>query len=167
MALTYDSLATTTLGSATASVTFSSISGSYTDLVLICNVGTTANGNDLFVRIGNGTVDSGSNYSATLLGGDGTSAASARQTNQSQQYLNYKTNTSSSISGNAIVHFNNYSNTTTNKTFLVRGNNANYGTDAFACLWRSTSAINIITITAGTSTFLSGSTFALYGIKAA
>jgi hypothetical protein len=35
MAITYEPIATTTLGSAAASVTFSSISGSYTDLVLV------------------------------------------------------------------------------------------------------------------------------------
>jgi hypothetical protein len=36
MASTYEPIATTTLGTATASVTFSSISGAYTDLVLVC-----------------------------------------------------------------------------------------------------------------------------------
>ena len=35
MASTYEKIATTTLGSATASYTFSSISGTYTDLILI------------------------------------------------------------------------------------------------------------------------------------
>jgi hypothetical protein len=37
MAITYEPIATTTLGTAAASVTFSSISGAYTDLVLVCN----------------------------------------------------------------------------------------------------------------------------------
>jgi hypothetical protein len=35
MAITYEPIATATLGTATASVTFSTISGSYTDLVLV------------------------------------------------------------------------------------------------------------------------------------
>ena len=164
---TYEAIATQTLGSAAASVTFSSIPGTYTDLVLVMNIGTTANGNDLFMNIGNGSVDTGSNYSYTVLGGNGTSALSARQSNQTRLNINYATNTSSAISGNLILNFMNYSNTTTNKTMLIRANNSNYGVDAFAGLWRSTSAINIMTITAGTSTFLANSTFSLYGIAAA
>jgi hypothetical protein len=35
MAKTYEPIATTTLGTAAATVTFSSISGTYTDLVLV------------------------------------------------------------------------------------------------------------------------------------
>ena len=35
MAITYEPIATNTLGSAAASVTFSSISGTYTDLVVV------------------------------------------------------------------------------------------------------------------------------------
>jgi hypothetical protein len=35
MAITYEPIATTTLGSAAADVTFTSISGTYTDLVLV------------------------------------------------------------------------------------------------------------------------------------
>jgi hypothetical protein len=38
MAITYEPIATTTLGSATSTVTFSSISGSYTDLVAVFEV---------------------------------------------------------------------------------------------------------------------------------
>jgi len=164
---TYEAIATQTLGSAAATVTFSSIPGTYTDLVLVINLGTTANGNDLYVNIGNGSVDTGSNYSYTVVAGNGSSALSARQSSQTKLNLNYATNTSSAISGNLILNFMNYSNTTTNKTILTRANNSNYGVDAFAGLWRSTSAINIMTLTAGTSTFLSGSTFSLYGIAAA
>jgi hypothetical protein len=41
MAITYEPIATTTLGTALqTSVTFSTISGSYTDLVLIANITT-------------------------------------------------------------------------------------------------------------------------------
>jgi hypothetical protein len=42
MAITYEPIATTTLGTAEASVTFSTISGAYTDLVLVIE-GTFAN----------------------------------------------------------------------------------------------------------------------------
>jgi hypothetical protein len=38
MTATYEKIATTTLGSAQTTINFNSITGSYTDLILICNV---------------------------------------------------------------------------------------------------------------------------------
>jgi hypothetical protein len=67
----------------------------------------------------------------------------------------------------SITHFMNYSNTTTYKTALVRGNNASSGVDAIVNNWRNTAAITNIDVIANSSTFTSGSTFTLYGIKAA
>jgi len=71
MAMTYTPIATQTLGSSVSTVTFSSISGTYTDLVLIAQPIASA-GVDLELRF-NG--DSGSNYSCTQLSGDGSSPA--------------------------------------------------------------------------------------------
>ena len=72
MAITYEPIATTTLGSAQASVSFSSFSG-YTDLVLVC-VATTAS-DDQFLSVQfNG--DTGSNYSNTYMTGNGSTATS-------------------------------------------------------------------------------------------
>ena len=71
MTATYDCIATTTLSSAQSSVTFSSISGSYTDLIIISDA-ILASGNDaLGLRFNS---DSGSNYSYTFMYGNGTSA---------------------------------------------------------------------------------------------
>ena len=56
---------------------------------------------------------------------------------------------------------------TTNKTFLARGNDANDATVVFAGLWRNTNAISSITLTGSAVNLSSGSTFTLYGIKAA
>ena len=62
----------------------------------------------------------------------------------------------------------NYSNTTTFKTILMRANNAALGVDAIVGLWRSTAAINEIKVfPTGGANFETGSTFSLYGIKAA
>ena len=69
-----------------------------------------------------------------------------------------------------ILQLMNYSNTTTYKTILSRTNAAANGVDATVGLWRSTSAITSIEIgkNSGMSgTFQIGSTFTLYGIKAA
>ena len=67
------------------------------------------------------------------------------------------------------MHFNNYSNTTTYKTGLLK-HMANYGNQVqcFIGTWRSTSAITKISIIAGGSkNWASGSTATLYGITAA
>jgi hypothetical protein len=62
--------------------------------------------------------------------------------------------------------------TTTNKTVLIRagnpaGGSGSYpGTGAFVGLWRSTSAINYVSLIGNSNSFKTGSTFTLYGIKA-
>jgi len=158
---TYTPIATQTLGSAATSVTFSSISGSYTDLVLAISAQDTA-GNTFAFQFNS---DTGTNYSRTRLLGDGSVASSARTSNASSMVFNYIGTTTSEFSA-SIAHIMNYSNATTYKTALVRSNAAPVGTSASVGLWRSTSAITSITINAGVI-FAIGSTFTLYGIAAA
>ena len=159
---TYQSIATTTLGSAASSYTFSSIPSTYTDLILVCGIFNSSSGANAYVRL-NG--DSGSNYSRTQLTGNGTTAASGRASNTTSAYIDaVSTNYPQEI---ITVHFMNYSNTTTYKTFLARADNASTGTQANVSLWRSTSAINSIAIYTDTGNFSTGSTFTLYGIASA
>lgn len=164
LAVTYSQIATQTLGSAASSVTFSSISGSYTDLVLVMNVkGSTANYPQLRFNS-----DTGSNYSRTVLTGDGSTASSSRDSNATAAYINYFASTSSSeFNYNSISFILNYSNTTTYKTQLHRANNAASGTDASVSLWRNTNAITSIDCIMNTGNYAIGSTFSLYGIKSA
>jgi hypothetical protein len=161
---TYTPIATQTLGSAAASVTFSSIPQGYTDLVLVCNIAQSSGNNSLRYRF-NG--DTGSNYSDTYLYGNGTSAGSGRDTSQTSGTI-YVTG-STTIEANYIVQFMNYSNATTYKTVLGRSNRASSEVAADVGLWRSTSAINSISLAMGgsfpTNNFASGSTFSLYGIQ--
>jgi hypothetical protein len=162
---TYTPIATTTLGSAASSVTFSSISGAYTDLVVVCNAGTTASGGWVLSMQLNG--DTGNNYSGTRLSGNGTTAASYRQANLNYYFAGL--GMPNTLTTNVIFHLMNYSNTTTYKTALIRMNDAGVGTAAMACLWRNTAAITSINLSAevGGTTLLAGSTFTLYGIAAA
>lgn len=162
MPSTYTPIATTTLGSGATSVTFSSISGAYTDLILICNGNTAANANN-YLQFNS---DTGSNYSATRLSGDGSAASSARNTSQTQMLLDGFGYWTSTYEGNKIIHIMNYSNTTTNKTVLTRANTASKGTDAIVGLWRSTAAITSVKFNSD-STIQAGSTFTLYGVKSA
>jgi hypothetical protein len=169
MTSTYEKIATTTVsGSSTDVVTFSSISGSYTDLVLVINYAVSNTGN-LVMRFNS---DTGANYSDTELYGDGSTAGSQRRT--SGTFIDIEralASNSSVINQNAIVNIQNYSNTTTYKTALIRSNetSGSYpGVDALAGLWRSTSAITSVSIITRQSGqyLLAGSTFTLYGIKA-
>ena len=164
MASTYEPIATTTLGSAQSTVTFSSISGTYTDLILILNTkGSTTN----YPKI-NFNSDTGNNYSRTVLTGSGSAATSGRQSNVGRIDLSSNaSNSSAEFNFNCIVQILNYSNSTTNKTMLSRSNNAGDGVDAVVGLWRNTNAITALDIGLNTGNFAIGSTFTLYGIKAA
>lgn len=166
---TYVALATQTLGSAAASVTFSSISGAYTDLVLVVSeFNNTATNTSFQFQVGNGSVDTGANYSLTELFGNGTAASSDRASSDTAGYLNGPgIGTSTTEPNTYVMHFMNYSNTTTYKTVLGRGGNSNKNTVATVNLWRSTSAINTIKIFQSLNNMATGSTFSLYGIAAA
>ena len=169
MAQTYTPIASTTLTSAAASYTFSSIPATYTDLVLVAVGTTTTDGASLTIRF---NADSTSNYSTTMVRGNGTSATSARGTSITSLFLGYGTGFSSSQITNAIMNIQNYANATTFKTCISRVNNANgstgVGTEANVGLWRKTpAAINSIVIGADAGNLATGMVFTLYGIKAA
>jgi hypothetical protein len=160
---TYDKIAAYTVPSATASYTFTSIPQTYTDLICIVSGQNTNNDQGLVAQVGNGSVDTGSNYSTTYILGSGSSAISGRETNSTSMIVGRMAHTIS----NSIIHFMNYSNTTTNKTVLGRGNNEAYVIQ-HVCLWRSTAAINAIKIyNLSSVNFAAGVTLTLYGIKAA
>jgi hypothetical protein len=160
---TYTPIATTTLGSGQADITFTSFSG-YTDLVLIVS-GTpvTAGSYNLEMRF-NG--DTASNYSRTVLSGDGSVASSSRNSSQTKIVITNEGNLTTTINNQTINIFN-YSNSTTYKTVLARGNRANAGLDATVGLWRSTAAITSIVIFLTGSNLATGTTATLYGISAA
>jgi len=157
---TYTPIATTTLGSDQSSVTFSTISGSYTDIVLIATTPSTQVAQNMKLEINS---DTGTNYSLTTLGGTGSSTFSDRETSTATPSVLYL-----GADSNGIMHFQNYSNTTTYKTVLIRSNAPSNNTMARVLLWRSTSAITSIKIKReSTNDIKSGSTFTLYGIASA
>ena len=158
---TYEAIATQTLGGSAATVTFSSIASTYTDLVLVASNGTTSGSVSTTLRV-NG--DSGSNYSTTSLEGNGTNATSQRQSNADKAYIVGFQAASYSSPYISIINFMNYANTSVYKTFLSRS--SSNAASTYANLWRSTSAITSIELTATGTNFSTGSTFTLYGIKA-
>jgi hypothetical protein len=165
MPQTYTPIATNTLGTAVPTVTFSSISQDYTDLVLVAATTSTSAATNFTLRLGNGSVDTASNYSATRLVGNGSSATSGTN---SATVLNFGDVGNPSIPTVNIISIMNYTNTTTFKTILGRANTSDIQVQGLVGLWRKTpEAINIITIGTGSGNFAIGSTFTLYGIKAA
>lgn len=166
---TYVPIATQTLGSAVATVTFSSIPSSYTDLVLISNAASTGTSiYNTYVQFNADT--SGTSYSSTVLEGNGTAALSTKYTNRAWIYVDAYGTLTNSFSNNAILNVQNYANTSTYKTLIGRTNRAsgtNAETVAVVGLWRSTAAISTLLYTVDSSTFAIGSTFTLYGIAAA
>jgi hypothetical protein len=160
---TYEPIATQTLGSAASSVTFSSIPSTYTDLVIICNFGGSSGGQDFTFRY-NG--DTGSNYSDTRMYGDGTNAISNRNSSATRITAD-SVGVSTSLQAFDTIQIFNYANTTTYKTCLVRVADAAKSTEATVGLWRNTAAITQVDLAMTAGNLLSGSTFTLYGIKAA
>ena len=170
MANTYVLIASNTLSASAASVTFSSIPSTYTDLVVRWSARSDVGGSadNIGVTL-NGTT---ANYSATELRGNGSTAISGRTSSAAQFNLNvsvpssgYTANTFS----NNELYIPNYT-SSTNKpvsAFNVSENNATTGIDnVFALLWSNTASINSISFfSLNSANFVSGSNFYLYGIK--
>ena len=106
-----------------------------------------------------------------MLNGDGSSASSSRfsQTDLGGNGIYTASNTfpTSGSFGVSIWNFLNYSNTTTNKTILSRAGSAGLSTKAIVNLYASTSAITQLDIRPFSGTMATGTSFTLYGIKAA
>jgi hypothetical protein len=158
---TYTPLATVTLGTATGSVTFSSIPATYRDLILVFN-GTSTNTDiaSLQVRI---NADSGTNYSGVFMTGFSGGAVSSSFTD-SGAVVGFTQNTGAVN----IAQFMDYSATDKHKTILSRQNAATGSlVRAIAMRWANTAAITSLLCRVDTGVnFNSGSTFSLYGVIA-
>lgn len=161
MAITYDKIASQSVsGSSTTNVTFSSISGSYTDLFFSINAKLAAS-NNISLRFNS---DTASNYSYTYMFGSGSAASSGVATNTT--YI-YGGSTSTADYDTHLININSYSNTSTNKTALIQSGVTTIGSSAWIGMWRSTSAITSVDISFLGNIISAGSTFTLYGIMKA
>lgn len=162
MPATYEPIATTTLGSLATTITFSTIPATYTDLrvVLTGSFDTTARpGLQL-----NGS--SSTLYSQTDLTGNGSSAASARYSNQTAIFTALNNTLTNSMFLFTVDLFS-YAGST-NKTMLITFNNDNNSVDGsienLVALFRSTSAITSLTLVRTAGNYNIGTTATLYGI---
>jgi len=165
MASTYSQIATQTLGSATASITFSSIPQTYTNLVLIVgNLITVSTGQGLKIRFNS---DTATNYSYTHMYGNGTTAGSGRVSNTTSAQIGWGAVGASGTLSNVIAQIPQYANATTYKTVISRSNDSAAEAVALVSLWRSTAAINTVSIFPSSGNLQTGTTATLYGIKGA
>jgi hypothetical protein len=159
----YESIATTTLATATASVTFSSIAATYTHLQIRSLCFGSVNDENLYIRFNS---DATANYARHYLEGNGTSAsASATANDTGGVFSNTYSGTSPYVSVCDILDYANTNKRKTLRSLSGRDANGSGVIDLRSSVWLSSSAITSITILPGSGTLSSGSSFALYGIK--
>lgn len=157
---TYDLLASTSLDSATQSVTFTNIDQSYGDLVLVATWGPTAN---FSIRLWFNSSTNNGNYPYVAVANRNNSGNSLSGTEAL-----FSTVIDTSLGNMAVINIMDYSATNKDKMIISRsaapGGSGTPGTDLLARRWNSTAAVTTIEFNADQTTFLAGSTFSLYGI---
>jgi hypothetical protein len=171
MPSTYTLISSNVLSTTAASVTFSAIPSTYTDLVLRWSARTDASGSQydsIYLKFNGNSA----NYSRVTLRGNGAAAASQIASSQTEANIlisaSAPTGTANTFS-NVELYFPNYAGST-NKPFSSFSAQENNTTTAFlfanANLWSNTSAITSIALTPEIGpNFVSGSSFYLYGIS--
>lgn len=163
--MSYTAIASQTLTSSAASVTFSSIptDGTYRDLVLVINATVSGtNTTPTFTVNGNAT-----GYNQVWAAGNGSTTGSSSTSADAKFYLSYYNN--DTTRQQHTIHFMDYSVTDKHKSVLIRSDQASTGTTMSAGRWANTAAITSITLlpqSSGSLTWSTGSTFSLYGIAA-
>jgi hypothetical protein len=158
-------IATQTLGGAAASITFSSIPGTYTDLrLVITGTVATSAGTGLCLQL-NG--DTATNYSDTHVVGSGATTTAYNNTSGTKILFNGFTTISTTVPGMWSVDLMSYAGST-NKTVLVTQSldlNGSGDVEIGVGLWRSTAAITSIKIFEASGVNLATGTIAtLWGI---
>ena len=162
----YESIMTTTLGSAQSNITFSSIPSGYKHLQ-IRGVASNAygSGNSNVSVYANGDTTTSNYYSHYLYGTGAGSAGSAASANS---LYTFQASGSSTYPTAFVLDLLDYANTNKYKTFrTISGYDANgSGLIAFtSALWKNSNAVTSLQFVAQDGNWNAGTTFALYGIK--
>lgn len=170
MANTFTIITSSTLLSSSASVTFSSIPATYTDLVLRCTTRDTINSYNYTIAVGGA---SGS-YSETVIYAETLTPGATRTSNTdpfgtTSYLLGNASGDTANTFGSAEMYFPNYTSSVNKPVSIVSFRERNIsnglGFSLLAGLVRYTSAISSITIASAGSSFAAGSSFYLYGVK--
>jgi hypothetical protein len=171
MPSTYTLISSNVLSSSAASVTFSSISSTYTDLVLRISGRSDDSANPqgsirLYINGNTSSV-----YSFTRLTGNGSTAATYTSGSGTELFFTFGLSTAQSTSstfGSAEIYIPNYAGSTNKPMSGIQAMETNNPTafmGATAGLTRITSAITSIEVALNAGNYVSGSSFYLYGIK--
>lgn len=162
---TYVPLAKTTLASDTATVTFSNLNNTYTDLIVVANLQVASATYFLRFRFNN---DSGANYTTQYLVSESAGNSCEYVSGESSGAI---ARISTTMASTIVFNVMNYANTSMFKSTVARGGR---GADHVAVangLWTSTAAITSISFAAGgdwpNANLSAGTTFTIYGILAA
>jgi hypothetical protein len=166
---TFTKIETITVGSGgAATVTFSSIPATYTDLVLKVSARGDATGLvDVRMQF-NG--DTASNYQARELFGDGAIVQSNTYTTTDAHFQMNGSSTTSSTFTNSEIYISNYASSnqkTLSGDAVNENNSASTSVQArlVAWKWSGTAAISSILFSTNTGNYVQHSTFTLYGIS--
>ena len=163
MPATYEPIATTTLSTSAATINFTSIPGTYTDLVGVVVGTSTADFATYYIRFNS---DANNNYSTTRLYGSGSSAVSNRASNTSILQIDVFNGMMTSTPTFGTFDVFNYAGSTF-KTVLTTAQEDTNGAGIVGRnvgLWRSTAAITSLELGMSGGSFASGTTATLYGI---
>lgn len=158
-------ISTVTVGSAgAASITFSSIPQTFTDLLVIHSIRKSDTSGSIIRLDLNG---SSSNFTYRSLLGDGSTAASFSGSTGIAGYANFSNYTANTFSSSS-TYLPNYTGST-NKSFsvdTVMESNVSSGPNQLilAGLWSNTAAITTLSLTAASGNWVENSTASLYGI---
>ena len=156
------------LGSPQSSISFTSISSSFTDLMLVLSLRGSLNNPQIghLLRFNN---DSGTNYRTRALTGNGSSGGSLSQTTETYIYTGQApalTATGSTF-GNTSIYIPNYAGST-QKSVIVDATRETNATGVYLAnmggIWTSTAAINRIDIVCEVANWETYSSATLYGI---
>lgn len=168
MPATFVLIASNILSSPSTSVTFSSIPGTYTDLVLRASIrdNTASIASNGFYIYPNGSTANGS---STILYGDGNTSTAGSYRNVGIWPSGQGNNATANTFGSLEIYIPSYT-ASTNKPMSIRmaieNNGTNGWNEADAGLWSNTAAITSLELKPySTASFVSGSSFYLYGIK--
>lgn len=175
MALTYEPIATTTLGSTQNSYTFTTIPSTYTDLklVAVCQRGNSGSGWYVGLRANGDTSSTSYGYLLSESYRDASTNYTNPLVSHNDSYVQANQRDPGGASQWALITFDimQYTNTNIQKAVFIRHANAvnsTYGSQNLgAGAFKTTSVISSLTIVGQNYDFSSGSIFTLFGIKAA
>jgi hypothetical protein len=142
---TFEGIASYTVtGSSVSSYTFTSIPQTYKHLYIVADIFSTTVGEDIAIQVGNGSVDTGTNYSGGWTRHIATSVTSVSDLNNSRIRLSDGGSPTSGNSTTLDMYMPMYSSTTAHKPVMAHSGNHNRGQDLVSGKWRGNSAIDTI-----------------------